>query len=514
MLVIPFLVLFLTAATGWLLRNRHEGVIWGSTTLGFGLAWLVVLALRLDVPQRLHLSIWQPVTLFNSDLVLQLDVVGWTMATAVGALLLAAALISPEIAPGSGAFPRSLLAIYGALGMAAMLAGNLLTVVLTWALADAGAFVSSLALEHDTRSVSRHVNRLAAQGASTVLVLAAIVPMGAAAAVGSSSTADPWGLTLLGGAAFMRLIPLGGERSTIPGGGSLFEAASTLVPAGMGLSMLARQLSAGAGAGGLLPLAWMAAAAFMLSCLAWGLTGSVFRSPSSLVAAIGSLGLIVAGVGGKSAAAGVAAVGAVTLVAGGLSVLAAPHESWHRIWPILAGAIVLGTPGTVGHDAFVPLTVGLKGMSAWGITVLTVIGVGLLGAGFFDLRGFVFSSWTSGESLVRTSYSSGLAVMAVVPFILALGSGYSFTAGSLLAFGAGAGIAGVLRYMDSRFVLPTWSGWEGISSAWASRLALVRGLARAPVSGLQGLGSMLEGEASILWVLVILVVLSLTLGAS
>lgn len=515
LLVIPFLALFLTAAAAWVLRRRHEGVLWGSTTLGFGLAWLSVIALRLEAPLRLHLSVWQPVSLFNSDLVLQLDVVGWMVAAGVATLLLAISLLSPEIAPESGAFPRALLAVYGALGMAATLSGNLLTVVLTWALADAGAFIFSLALEHDTRSVSRHLNRLAAQGASIVLVLAATVPIGAAASLVSAPIAGVWGTALLGGAAFVRLIPVGVRREESgAGAGSLFGMATRFVPAGMGLAMLARQLAAGAGAEGAGAFAWLAVVAFIFACVAWELTGGLGRSPGILVVAVGSLGLIVAGVGGEGAAKGVAAAGAVALLAGGLSALAAPHESWHRIWPFLTGAVVLGLPGTVGHEAFVSLAAGSHRISLVAIVALVVAGLGLLGAGFFDLRGYVFSGWRGGEDLVKSSYVAGLVMLAVAPIVIALGGGYSFTLGGLAIFAAALAAAGVLRYADLRFGLPSWTGWEGVATSWASRLAGARVVASAPVSGLQSLGSMLEGEASILWVLVILVVLGLTLGAS
>ncbi len=123
-----------------------ERVVWAVSVTGQWLVWLALLGIHRFVPDQLRISVWRPAELFRTPLVLSLDPTGWTMAFVIATILLAIGLTSSARTGSATPATRAFLSIYGALSMAAVIAGNLLTLAVIWAMIEVVAFATSLVL--------------------------------------------------------------------------------------------------------------------------------------------------------------------------------------------------------------------------------------------------------------------------------------------------------------------------------------------------------------------------------
>ncbi|MBM3143913.1 MAG: hypothetical protein FJ010_02870 [Chloroflexi bacterium] len=114
----------------------RAGYLWFFALGGALTAWILILVARLQSPTIITLMQWRPATLFSATPALLLDEISWVYAAALAAFPLAVLLTDilrfTDVDPQAWA---ASLAMTG-LGLLAVFAGNPLTLMLAWAVAD------------------------------------------------------------------------------------------------------------------------------------------------------------------------------------------------------------------------------------------------------------------------------------------------------------------------------------------------------------------------------------------
>jgi hypothetical protein len=138
LILIVILLSLLTPLLVWGLRysRLRPGYLWILTLFSSFLAWGLVLAIRGQLPLSVSLADWQPDLLFQSSPFLLLDETSWPFAVAVMTLPLAVLLTDVsgvrELDPQTWASSQALAGV----GLVAVVAGNPLTLLMTWAVLD------------------------------------------------------------------------------------------------------------------------------------------------------------------------------------------------------------------------------------------------------------------------------------------------------------------------------------------------------------------------------------------
>jgi hypothetical protein len=138
------------------IRQRRPGYMWLAALLGSGLAWLIVVAARISIPYQIVLVPWSPDLLsadsaqdvfnlpgllFSNSPTLLLDTVSWAYALALSSLALSIFLTAVSRLPGANWRAWSGTLVLAGLGLLAVMAGNPLTVLLTWTALDLAELV-------------------------------------------------------------------------------------------------------------------------------------------------------------------------------------------------------------------------------------------------------------------------------------------------------------------------------------------------------------------------------------
>jgi len=514
--LLPSVLLLVLGLLVWLVRNRSERAVWAVSVTGQWLVWLVVLGLHRFVPTNLSLSVWRPAELFRTPLVLTLDSTGWTMGFSIATLLLAIGLTSAARTGSATPATRAFLAVYGALGMAAVVAGNLLTLAVLWAMMEVVAFSTSLVLIRKRDIIPREILRLAVQGTSVGLLLGAAVLLGASRTSPVPSRIVDWGYLLGLGAAFIRwgLFPAHYPLPSLPGIRRGLGTCLRLLPAAMGMVLVTRLLHDNPPAEILSALAWVGGLLALGSGIAWALHTDPVRSRPMLVLGLAGMTVGAAGLSPAGVSENVALAGSASLVLiGGMVSLAEPHEGWQRRWVLLAGFMLLGGPFMPGVAVIQALlgTGGLGSIIAGGLGLLAGVGltVGVLRGAEVEP-----TPWPSGEQLVRESYVVGIALFPVAGIGLSIGASSLPSVRSLGVFLAMSGATALAYYAYVR----AGSAARQVMAKTTNRVTwpsppgdLPRRLT-APLNGLLWVGDLVQGEAGLLWILFLLLVLAAIVG--
>jgi hypothetical protein len=130
LLILPLVILGLET------RNPKPGYLWLLALGGAFLAWLLILLVYTQLPLSIALIDWSPDTFFIDSPSLLVDHTSWPYALAVTTMILAVLLTDVahvgEIEPTTWAASLAM----GGVGLLAVLAGNPLTILLTWAFTD------------------------------------------------------------------------------------------------------------------------------------------------------------------------------------------------------------------------------------------------------------------------------------------------------------------------------------------------------------------------------------------
>lgn len=506
--MLSILLAFLLAPFVLLLFRRFNlryGYAWLFVVLVSGGAWAAVLLLFLRLPQTAPLADWQALGVDSPALLL--DEISWPFALALVSLGLAAALTGPQRLENAGSFsPKDagplagLMAVLG-VGLLGVLAGNPLTLLLAWAAGDLVDLLVCLRQVRSPAESDRLALNFAARGLGTLLLVWAVA---AARAGGGRLTFEeaPVGVTVYlwlacGLRLWAAILPrLEAERRGV------MMPLGWIVPAAASLVLLARAARDGIPtplADGLLGVALLAG--LFATANAAGKEGEE-GGRSDWVLGMASLAAAGAARGEPLAclAWGLAAVW------GGGGLLLGSRTGGRARWILLGSGLALsGLP-------WMPTWAGTRWFSGDvpGWAALFVLVEGMLLAGFVErvLR----SSGAAGASIpaVRWAYGLGLAVLAGTHVL----AGWRLGLGEL-ANGvwwpalAGVGTAGLAAGVRWR-----WPGFFAGGVGFVRRLFSWHGLFRLFGRGYRLAGSgvgfltlLLEGEAGVLWALLLLMLL-------
>ncbi|UCF60691.1 MAG: hypothetical protein JSV37_13150 [Anaerolineaceae bacterium] len=518
MAILPILILLFGALLMSIVRNRQERILWALISGTALLAWIVSLLLVTSIPDVISLSVWKPTTLFASRLELHLDAVGWLFLYGTSTLMVSVAFTQAAQSETTTPFQRVVMLSYPAIAMIAMLAGNLLTVAMSWALVDILTLIFLIRMQNDRKSTSPLFVRIAVDGAGILLVLMAALLNGAEG--GTTSLSSP--MTSTTAAIFLVLAVLF-RLGLLPPHISLqpierqqrqLGTLLRLLPPVTALSVLARMLNIGVP---METLPWLFLAGglgVIIGGLRWAFHLDRDTAGPFLLLGISGLGVLAAGLNQEMGGAPITAAGGVLLLSGVVFYLAEIFAPPHRAWVGLAVLFLAGMPGTPTGVISAALVSGVVDTTSLAVTILGVIGMVLLTTGGMRHIFLPSITWPTGESLVRVVYGLGLLLPSLVGFGLGLrmpGS-VSLEAGIVFVLVVGLALLSVilLRQFPEARVLR----WARIFS-WLDPDPLYRVLSRLGrtlINLFRMIGELLEGEGAMLWMIVILLIVILAQG--
>ena len=138
LLLIPIILLLLVPLIMLTLSRlqRPFRYYWLLAVGGAGLAWLSIWVLRIRLDAAVQLSQWRPLELFEQSPMLAVDAFSWPFAIALGTIALAVILTDIGRSEEADWYSWASSLALAALGLVAVLAGNLLTLVLAWTVID------------------------------------------------------------------------------------------------------------------------------------------------------------------------------------------------------------------------------------------------------------------------------------------------------------------------------------------------------------------------------------------
>ncbi len=514
---LPLIVLVLAAFTTWILRSRAARTQW-AVSAGFGiLIWIVTMALSASLPASVSFSVWQPERLFQSPLQFSLDQTSWAYMYACSTVLLAmilAAATRQIIAPAD---VRAFWFIYTALAMIAMLAANLVTLTVSWALMDFLTLIFFIRYAESPEDVQRALIRTGIDMAGVLLLLAGASMNYQAGGDTSITTAfqSTTGVLLVILAALFRLgvLPL---HFGIPTFEPLRRGMGTLLrlfPPAVSMILLTRLFGLG------LPIEtrnWLMIAGIvgvMIGGIRWVLEDDVIESRPYFVLTLASLAVLVGvaqwGVEGPRAA------GVAMLLIGATLSLSEIHSPAHRVWPLLGALILVGMPWSIGGVLGASFGMVLPTDGSILTLIVGVIGMTLLGLGSLHAVLEQEIQWPSSETLVRVMFGMGIAL----PVLVSIGLGIWLQAEpgleGLLVFGISASLGVLLLFVIRRLPAELVQRWQGAAGridpqhvyrAMWSPLRILARIARIT-------GAVFEGEGALLWMTVVILFIILALGA-
>jgi hypothetical protein len=517
---LPILLLSTLLIAGiaiWILRNQAVRTQWAVSAAFAAVCWLLGMTLIFRYPAILRFSVWQPENLFQSPLLLSLDRTSWVYLYAMTTVLLAMIFTAAARPAIASAGVRAFWFFYTGLAILAILAANLLTLAITWALMDFMTLVFYVRLAGRPLDVQRALFRSGVDMVGVLLLLA-----GASLnhlAGGDTLITTPFvslsGVFLVLLAALIRLglMPL---HFGAPGFEPLRRGLGTLLrlfPPAVSLALLTRMFEIG------LPEAtrpWLLLAGItgmIVGGIRWILEADAIRSRPFFVMGVSSLAVLV-GLNGAGAE-GVRAAGVMLLLMGATLSLAEIHTPANRIWPLIAALVLIGAPWTPGG-----IIAGLFGEAfvegrALVTTVISVIGMAALGLGALHVFFEEETPWPTAESLTRLTYGLGLAI----PVLVGIGVGIWFRTlpglSGLIVFGSAALFGGAGFLLLRRLPATQAQRWQAIADRVDPQPVYrllwypLRSLARI----VRSVGAVFEGEGALIWMFVVLLFVVLALGA-
>jgi hypothetical protein len=490
---------------------RHEfGYSWLITAFGALIVWTLILFSRINLPQSLTLSIWSLPGISSARAVLLLDSLSWPYAFTIGTLLLSVVLTDIARAQESDWSAWTASLILTALGLLAVLAGNLFTLILAWAALD---FTELLVMFWHVRTGEGRRAVALTVSAKVISLFLLIWAWILAGQSGSNTTFIDLpvqaSLYLLL-AAWIRVgvVPINTpqmqEQAVQRSLGTLLR----LISAAAGLLLFAQVSRLGVVEWQLPYLLGLAALAALYGGISWMYSKDELGSHAYWI--IGIAALAMASAVGKQENASIA-WGLGGLLSGGVLFLYSLRGRWLAILPGLGLLQMSGLLLTQTWNG-----AALFGAVGWLFSLFLVIGQAFLLAGHFVRWGNLKQEKPDAERWVVMIYIWGLALIALTQFVLAFSEniieGSLVTQISLASIVPGIAacvVAAFLIFIQRRGIALSGKSLSLMGSIyslhWLYRLAakaynlLGRGVALAIL--------VLEGEGGILWALLFLILL-------
>jgi len=359
----PSFVLMICSALTALLWTRPAVWRTASAIAGAAASGLALLVVTRVLPLTSQLSVWRPVSLFGDGLLLTLDDPLWPVAFIICALPMVLMLSRVGGKPLEGLEITATLAMAG-LGLAALQAGNLLTLMVTWSLMGV-CRLAWIVLTENSEHGPAALARVGVQEAAAplLLMLAGFLDQmaGGAASLSAPMRSSAGAVAFLLAVLF-KALPAAGEGRD-PGRALIEHVCFRLLPASVALASLGRlQLSglppAADAWGGLLGML-----VFVAGTLGWlGAAGRRNRGAWLIWSLVG-IGMFLAC---QAAGEAALAMAALLLLVGGLSAAQRIQQPWQRAWPVAGFLAAAGAPGLPGAGVIVVLRERGEG-STWAI---------------------------------------------------------------------------------------------------------------------------------------------------
>jgi hypothetical protein len=468
------------------------------------------------IPNTASFSIWQPANLFQTPLEFSLDRISWGLTYCISTVLLSMLLTAAARSDSASTGVRVFWFVFAALAMLVAFAINLLTIALTLALLDLCSFVYFIYFAENVGDIRRTIVRAGVDLVSVLLIVAAAwinsidgIEAGLNAASFSASAAI---MFLMGILLRLGVIPL---DLALPSLAPLRRGADSilrLIPPALALFLLARFLENGTPPTIRLWLTLAGVIGILLGGVRWLLEEDQVLSRPFFIMGLAGVGILASS---NASANGdvLFATSTIMLLVGAMLSLIKVHTPSHRIWPIIAAALLIGMLWSPGG-----LTASAMGLSAlnegvWIQTLIGIIGLSSLSLGAIHLFFSEEEPWPSSESLVRVMYSMGLALPALVSIGLGFWiEGTSSIAGGVVTLVAGAigvGAFFVLRNLQGREINRWRSLFLRINPQWI--FTLIWNILRHFLRMARSIGELFEGEAAMLWMFAFVAVLLLAL---
>jgi hypothetical protein len=504
---IPSFLLFLGSLLILLARRRHERVWWLIAVGVALLSWLYALSLFISIPVTFEVSVWRPEELFSTKLELVLDRTGWISIFSASTLLLTV-LMTAVARPGEvTARGRAMMLGHSGLAIVAMLAGNLLTVAITWALMDIAAF-SFLASASKRVGSGPLVARLAVDGAGVVLVLGAAV----AEAAGDGAR-PPIAVALISAAVLLRigLLPPHFALPALPGVRRGLGTLLRFLPPAAALCALGRGLGPGIPDAAVPLLRLGGLLGIVVGSLRWMSDPDAVGGRRFLILGLSGLGVLSSTIGGAVPEIVVSATGVMVLLLGALVSVSEVHAPFHRIWPVLGALFVVGMPFTPGAPLVGALVRGLSTPSERAIAAAGLVGTLPLALGVLRRALSSQTPWPTSERMVKILYGTGLILPLLAGVGLEVWSGSQIGGGHAIVFGALTLLGAIAALVLPRIPRRRLDRWRrlfhyldpspGYRLLWLVAVGFLRVL--------RSLGNLLEGEGAMLWTYVALLLILL-----
>ncbi len=388
------------------------GLAWLIAMLTSAIDWALLLVLQLRKPAPLQIADWLPfATQMDDRLLLQVDGVSWPLAFSLAALLLAVILTAP-VRLGKKSYPiawASNLFILG-MGLAGVLSGNLLTLLLVWSLIDVVELGIMLRTVHEPRLNAQVVVAFMARVTGSIVALSAFI-VGVNQNPGSEASAFPQASALLLVAAGLRLgvlplnLPYQQEIQMRRGVGTLLRTVS----AATSLVLLARLSPTQMPTGWMNFLLFGTAVGTLYAAGMWaGAANELSGRPYWVVALAGmAIGCVLNGSPLTSLIWSTAMI-----LYGGVLFLYSARARFSVILPILAALAMSGLP-------FTPTAFGWPGLLG---DALSLFDLALILSAALLIFGMIRHALTTGDALknmqgwIQVAYPLGL--------VLLIGSGW------------------------------------------------------------------------------------------
>jgi len=507
LLLLASLVMIVLRLTG-----RPPSFAWLAAALGSLLTWAGILFWLPELPLRLPLTSWTPVSLFSASPELLIDSYAWVYALSLGALAVAVILTSPArlvvLSPVSW-IAALLLALTAIL---AVMADNVLTLALAWTAIDLLEILNTLRLSNSSTLTERAVISFAFRAFGTGFALWSAVLSAASGQLTTLEATPPQAGLYMLLAVGLRLgvLPLHLAYREDPalrrGIGSFLR----LTAAATSLVVLARLPAESIDPNSLPYLLALIALAALYAGWKWlTLPDEISARPHWLIG-MSALSLAAALRGSQ---AGSAAWGVALVLFGGLSFLYSARQVWFTRFFAGLAVLMLALPFSmtaIGWAGDFPLP-----SVFWPLFLLAHA---MLVAGY--LRHLFRPGETSFGELPRwaqVAYPVGLGIFVVTMLLVGLvgwpGSqqvgAWWFGAGWMLLAGLGALLYWRMRHLfAARASSPGENSTRRVSYFAQMQEAvagLLWGLYRTLGRLLDYLSNLLEGDGGLLWTLLLLV---------
>ncbi len=510
---LPVLLSLAGAFLLWTLRTRASRVHWGASVLLAGLQWIVILALASGLPATMRVSLWRPASLFGDGLILQLGSGAWQLVYLTATLLLSLTLTAATRPQSTTAATRTLTFLYVGLGVIAILPGNLLTVVVAWALLDLATVLLPLAFPGPEALLERSFRRLGVDAAGLFLVLLAASLDREGTLAGSGARTD-LATVLLSFGILLRLglFPLHFSLPPMPGIRRGLGTPLRLLPPVAALAVLGQQLE-GLIAPGLVPWIQIAGAAGLLVGGArFALMANSLEARPFLILGVSGLSVLAAASSPMLAGETLLAGASLLLILGAIVSLGEIYAPWHRAVPWLSGLLFLGLPWTPSWPLAVALMDGLAQPTGFLVAGIGAIGWSLLMVGILRQAYRPQLTWPEDLELVRLTYSLGYSLPLWVGLGIGVWGGGDPAPRSFLSAVVVAIIAmAILQFgRGLRWLLPFQASLRRLDPSGIYRVGWQALQAFLRVVRL--VSAIIEGEAALLWLLVFLLLMGIGLG--